>query len=245
MTSEQLREESPEASAPTQDIDSSEAEGSTASTESETQPSDAAIPPEASVDSASGETAAPGATGEALGATIAEGVGASQAESQGSAALETPATTTSTPDTKITRKAIFLAGFRRVLNFTVAVVLLAGGVVLGQRMFDSSQTVAPTAVAPDPAVAPPAIVREFVDALKSNDADALRSSLSPQPHKDITDEFERYGIREIQSVETLKTDVDGKRSATEILMLAENSEGLPFGINLVILVDDGKIEGFR
>ena len=39
--------------------------------------------------------------------------------------------------------------------------------------------------------------------------------------------------------------LDGTRSATEILMHYQREDGIPFAINLVILVDDGKIEGFR
>ena len=56
---------------------------------------------------------------------------------------------------------------------------------------------------------------------------------------------QRFGIHRVQSIETLKTEIDGTRSATEIMMMAENADGLGFGINLVILVDGGKIEGFR
>ena len=35
------------------------------------------------------------------------------------------------------------------------------------------------------------------------------------------------------------------RSATEILMNYQREDGIAFAINLVILVNDGKIEGFR
>jgi hypothetical protein len=86
---------------------------------------------------------------------------------------------------------------------------------------------------------------EFITALTSNDADALRSSLEKQPHIDLTGEFERFGIQRVTGVETLGTEVDGSRSATEVLMRAENTDGLAFAINLVILVDGGQIEGFR
>ena len=43
----------------------------------------------------------------------------------------------------------------------------------------------------------------------------------------------------------LGTTVDGPRSATEILMHYQREDGIAFAINLVILVNDGKIEGFR
>ena len=104
---------------------------------------------------------------------------------------------------------------------------------------------APVTATIDPVASPPAVAQEFIRALATNDADALRSSLDQQPHKDITDEMTRFGIHRVQSIETLKTEIDGTRSATEIMMMAENADGLGFGINLVILVDGGKIEGFR
>jgi hypothetical protein len=49
----------------------------------------------------------------------------------------------------------------------------------------------------------------------------------------------------VTGVETLGTSVDGTRSATEILVRSVKTDGLPFDVNLVILVNNGKIEGFR
>ena len=49
----------------------------------------------------------------------------------------------------------------------------------------------------------------------------------------------------IDKVEVLGTHVAGAMSATEILMQYKSDEDLPRSINLVILVDGGKIEGFR
>ena len=143
------------------------------------------------------------------------------------------------------RRTIILAGSRRALAFTFAIALFVGGVVLGVTSFQASRPSASVTDLIDPAASPPAVAQEFIRALGANDADALRSSLDLQPHKDITDEMERFGVHRVQKVETLGTEVDGTRSATEIMMMAENADGLPFGINLVILVDGGKIEGFR
>ena len=78
-----------------------------------------------------------------------------------------------------------------------------------------------------------------------NDEDAIRSSLDQQPNIDLTNEITKYGNQDIESVDVLGTSVDGKRSATEILMHYVREDGIPFAINLVILVSDGKIEGFR
>ena len=77
-----------------------------------------------------------------------------------------------------------------------------------------------------------------------NDADAIQSSLDAGPHIDLSREMEKYGIQRVESVEVLGTTVDGPRSATEILMNYQR-EDIAFAINLVILVNDGKIEGFR
>ena len=82
-------------------------------------------------------------------------------------------------------------------------------------------------------------------ALSINDADAIRSSLDRDPHLDLTREMTKYGIQRVDQVEVLGTTIDGPRSATEILMHYERDDGISFAINLVILVDGGKIEGFR
>ena len=61
----------------------------------------------------------------------------------------------------------------------------------------------------------------------------------------FSDEIERRGVITIDQVEVLGTHVAGQLSATEILMQYKNDEDIPLSINLVILVDGGKIEGFR
>jgi hypothetical protein len=164
------------------------------------------------------------------------------------ATVETPAVAVDAPPTqaKVSRRPVIVAALRRLLMITLAIALFVGGVVLGTTTFQRTRPV-PIGVQGSISVTepPPAVAQEFITALAANDADALRSSLSAQPNKDLTDEFERFTIKRIVSVETLGTSVDGSRSATEILMRAENTDGLPFEVNLVILVDGGQIEGFR
>ena len=57
--------------------------------------------------------------------------------------------------------------------------------------------------------------------------------------------MERWGVVTIDKVEILGTHVAGQLSATEILLQYKGDEDTPRSINLVILVDGGKIEGFR
>ena len=161
---------------------------------------------------------------------------------------ETPAIQADAPaaPVKASRRPVILAGLRRLFMFTLAVVLFVSGIALGATMFQRTRPV-PTGIEGSIEVsgAPAAIAQEFIAALAANDADAMRSSLSAQPNKDLTDEFARFTIKRITSVETLGTAVDGTRSATEILLRTEKDDGLPFEVNLVILVDGNTIEGFR
>lgn len=161
---------------------------------------------------------------------------------------ETPAIQADAPaaPVKVSRRPVVIAALRRLVMFTLAVALFVGGIALGGAMFQRTRPV-PAAIDGSIAVAgaPAAIAQEFIAALAANDADAMRSSLSPQPNKDLTDEFTRFTIKRITSVETLGTSVDGTRSATEILLRTEKDDGLPFEVNLVILVDGNTIEGFR
>ena len=128
----------------------------------------------------------------------------------------------------------------------LAVALFVTGVAIGTTTFQRTRP-APVTVDGPVTVSqpPPAVAQEFITALGDNNADAMRSSLNAQPNKDLTDEFARFGIKKVLSVQTLGTSVDGTRSATEILMKTEKTDGLPFEVNLVVLVDGGQIEGFR
>ena len=98
-----------------------------------------------------------------------------------------------------------------LIRAALVIALFVGGYVLGQTAFRNNQSEAPTSIV-DPTTAgaqPPAVVREFVGALSSGDADALRSSLQAEPHARLTSEFRRFGIQSINGVETLSTHVDG------------------------------------
>jgi hypothetical protein len=147
---------------------------------------------------------------------------------------------------KVSRRPAVIAGLRRLVMFTLAVALFVGGIALGATMFQQTRPAAPgTDGSITLSGSPPTITQEFIAALAANDADAMRSSLGPQPNKDLTDEFTRFTIKRVTSVKTLGTSVDGSRAATEILMRTEKDDGLPFEVNLVILVDGSTIEGFR
>jgi hypothetical protein len=145
------------------------------------------------------------------------------------------------------RPSVVVAALRRLVAFVLTVALFVGGIALGVQVF---QVTHPPRVAvaggdvPGAGEAPP-VAKEFITALGANDADGLRSSLDLQPHADLTSEFKRFDIQKVTAVETLGTSVDGTRSATEILMRSVKTDGLPFDVNLVILVNNGKIEGFR
>lgn len=165
-------------------------------------------------------------------------------ESTAVATAGAPATTAQAV-AKPSRRPAVLGAMRRVLTFVLVVALFVGGVALGTRAFQMARPGSPVAEALDPVTEPPPVAQEFIRALAANDMDGVRSSLEAQQHQDITQELEKFGIHRVDRVEVLGTEVDGPRSATAVMMLAENSDGVPFGVNLVILVDGGKIEGFR
>lgn len=255
MTSEPVREPDadepvveprtePETPAQTEPVGSEDAVAATAAGEDAT----AAVEGQTTIEG----QPTPEATATAMAAGTALDVPAGGGDAAAVDTTVVPATPEATPTVEPTtetakprRRTVVIAGLRRVLAFALAVLLFSGGVAIGLRVFEMNRPAAPVTATIDPAASPPAVAQEFIRALATNDADALRSSLDQQPHKDITDEMTRFGIHRVQSIETLKTEIDGTRSATEIMMMAENADGLGFGINLVILVDGGKIEGFR
>lgn len=135
---------------------------------------------------------------------------------------------------------------KTVATVVIGAVLLVAGIAIGNYAY---LTTRPTPIAlGDPGTNlenPAPAAQEFIAALAVNDADAIRSSLDAAPHIDLSREMEKYGIQSVDSVDVLGTTVDGPRSATEILMHYQREDGIAFAINLVILVNDGKIEGFR
>ena len=189
-----------------------------------------AVPPAESV--AAAEALTPAET-----VATAEAVAATQA-----AAAETPATT---GPRRRARVATFM---RRLALFVVAVALLVGGIALGVTIFQATRppsTANPPGQVGTTTEQPALVTQEFISALRANDFDAMRSSLEPEAAVHFSDEIERRGVMTIDKVEVLGTHVAGQLSATEILLQYKSDEDLPRSINLVILVDGGKIEGFR
>jgi hypothetical protein len=169
--------------------------------------------------------------------TTAEAVAATQA-----AAADAPA---ATGPRRRERVATFV---RRFAVFALALALLVGGVALGAAIFQSTRppsTATPAGQVGTTTEQPALVAQEFIAALRANDFDAMRSSLEAEAAIHFADEIERRGVMTIDKVEVLGTHVAGAMSATEILMQYKSDEDVPRSINLVILVDGGKIEGFR
>ena len=169
--------------------------------------------------------------------TTAEAVAATQAAAADAPAVPGPR--------RRERIATFM---RRFVVFVIAVALLVGGIVLGSTIFQMTRPVAdvvPPGQVGITAEQPALVTQEFIGALRANDFDAMRSSMEAEAAIHFADEIERRGVMTIDKVEVLGTHVAGQRSATEILMQYKNDQDLPLAINLVILVDGGKIEGFR
>jgi hypothetical protein len=247
MTAEPIRDpnadepKSPDADVPTPDPAASPTAGGEASAAEESSAMEGVIAESSAVDGAALESGALG--------TGAVDAGAAEAPAETAAVTaETPAVTAEAPvaAAKPSRRPVILGALRRLAILVIAVALFVVGIGLGQLTFQRTR---PAPLVPDVPITvaktPPEVAQEFITALGANDADAMRSALAAQPNKDLTDEFERFSIKKIVSVQTLGTSVDGTRSATEILLKAEKTDGLPFEVNLVILVDGGAIEGFR
>ena len=247
MTAEPMQDpnadepKTPDADVPTPDPAASPTAGGEASATETSSAREGVIAESSAVDGAALESGALGA-----GAVDA---GAAEAPAETPAVTaETPAVTTEAPvaAAKPSRRPVILGALRRLAILVIAVSLFVVGIGLGQLTFQRTRPAPLVANAPiTVANTPPEVAQEFITALGANDADAMRSALAAQPNKDLTDEFERFSIKKIVSVQTLGTSVDGTRSATEILLKAEKTDGLPFEVNLVILVDGGAIEGFR
>lgn len=145
------------------------------------------------------------------------------------------------------RSLVVLAGLSRVVRFALVVAVFVAGIALGYRAFVVSQPL-PTGASADPAIAggePPPVVREFIAAVGSNDADSIRSAVPADPYKSFTSEMSRWEFQEVTSVETLATFVDGPRSATAFMMIGRDNAGNPIAINLVVETQAGAIVGFK
>ncbi|HET8784110.1 MAG TPA: hypothetical protein VFM38_00630 [Candidatus Limnocylindrales bacterium] len=178
--------------------------------------------------------------------TTAEAVATIDAASD-DAAAEAKAAEDAKAERRAARRRAVGGAVKTLLSLAIGVVLLVGGIALGNYIFNATRP-APMGLTGDPGTNlqnPSPAAQEFIAALAVNDADSIRSSLDREPHIDLTNEMTKYGIQHVDSVDVLGTSVDGPRSATEILMHYQREDGIPFAINLVILVNDGKIEGFR
>lgn len=144
------------------------------------------------------------------------------------------------------RRLVLRAGVLWLLRAAIGIGMFVGGLALGVSFFWSQQP-APLPIA-DPAtngIPTPAIVREFVGALESNDEDALRAAVAGDPYRLIAGEMQQWGFREVTAVETLATMLNGERTATQIVMRGRDIGGAPIVINLVVHEQDGSITTFR
>ena len=189
------------------------------------------------------EAAAPAPADASMAAAATPGATPMPVGQEAPATTMQDATAAATP--KPSRRPVILAWTRRLAIFAVSAALLAGGVVLGSSTFQRTRAVPTAGVATELTQPPAAVAKEFISALATADADAVRSALAAQPNKDLTDEFTKFGIKKVTGVETLGTSVDGTRSATEVLLHTISTDGSKFDINLIILVNGNQIEGFR
>lgn len=198
-------------------------------------------------DPTSWTTPAPPADASMAAMAPATTVDAPSIDSATAASVEPTAPAVATPDAspKPSRRPVILAWTRRFAALVVSVALLVGGVMLGSTTFQRTRAVPTNGGAIEFTQPPADITKEFISALAASDSDAIRSSLSMQPNKDLTDEFTKFGIKKVTGVETLGTAVDGPRSATEVLLHTTDTDGNRFDINLIILVNGNQIEGFR
>jgi hypothetical protein len=163
------------------------------------------------------------------------------------AAASEAATDSGTAETTRRRRLAMPTNVAWLLRMVIGTALFVGGVALGVAVFQGNQEPAATLDA-DPAtvgVATPAVVREFVIALESNDSDALRSAVAGDPYRLIAGEMQKWGFQEVTSVETLATTLNGSRSATEIVMRGRDTAAAPIIINLIVHTEGTAITDFR
>jgi len=156
---------------------------------------------------------------------------------------------TTTPEVSVARRRglALVAGIGRLLRFALVVALFVLGVILGNQAFLNSQSAATRSVA-DPSAAgkqPAPVVREFIAAVGTNDADRIRSAVPAEPYKLFTSEIERWKFQQMTSVETLSTYEDGPRAATAFVMLGLDTNGNPIAMDLIVETQDGNIVGFK
>jgi hypothetical protein len=156
-----------------------------------------------------------------------------------------PASAADTPSRR-TRRVLLKNIVFRFATLILTIAMLGAGVAAGYAVFLRVQP--PPPVVGDIAtagVAAPAVVKELADALATNNADALRSSMDAGPYQLLAGEMQGWSMQGVTSVKTLATMQDGSRSATEIVIIGRNTEGNPLVFNLVVQVDNNQIVSFR
>jgi hypothetical protein len=144
------------------------------------------------------------------------------------------------------RRATFARRTKRFVRWAAFSALLIGGIALGYQRYLMTQPVEqPTGDPVTSGVQPTVAVQEFIVALGSNDADAIRAAVPSDPYKLLTNEMERWSFGEVTAVETLSTYVDGPRSSTAVILRGTSTDGSPLAINLVVQTMDGAIVSFR
>jgi len=147
---------------------------------------------------------------------------------------------------KHTRRRRLRGWVLKLATTLVAFALFVGGLMFGMTVFQRVQPPPPLIGDPSTGGIPtPAVVKELVNALASNDADALRSAVPQGPYELLTGELQSWQIQGVNSVDTLATMQDGTRSATEIVVIGKAENGNPVVLNLVVQVDDNQIVSFR
>jgi hypothetical protein len=212
-------------------------------------PADTATPPVAPpVEPAPESAVATAATAVADAPAAPAAVTADAAASSGAGASADAGVATDVPaEAKPRRRLAMPLAVAWALRAIIGTALFVGGIAIGYAWYQSDQVETPAVIA-DPAtagVATPAVVREFVAALASNDSDALRSAVTGDPYRLLAGELQKWGFQEVTSVETLATTVQGERSATEIVMRGVDTAAAPIIINLIVHTEGNAITDFR
>lgn len=211
---------------------------------------DTAAPPVAPPVEPGAEAAAPtAATAAPTAATAATDApaAATPATADVAASADVATTTEAPAEAKPRRRLAMPLAVAWTLRAIIGTALFVGGIAIGYAWFQSNRVETPAVIA-DPAtagVATPAVVREFVAALASNDSDALRSAVTGDPYRLLAGELQKWGFQEVTSVETLATTVQGERSATEIVMRGVDTAAAPIIINLIVHTEGNAITDFR
>jgi hypothetical protein len=203
---------------------------------------------------AAGATPAASAAAPAIGddvATVLDGAGElappvtpSAPADAGPAVVDAGAPVPATAEPS-TRRVAARAGVLWLMRMALSIGLFAIGIGIGLAYFQRLQP--PPVVPADISTgsATPAVVQELVTALGSNDPDAMRSAVPPDPYAQLVGEMVRRDFKEITRVETLTTVTDGYRTATEVILFGNTTTNLPVLVNLVVQTQSGQIVMLR